>query len=61
MIRMYEAYGKRTRTQVVIPSLSGKHLWECGCLENRIRELAHRAGRAEIQIKPYGIYTLRIC
>lgn len=61
VIRMYEAYGKRTRTQVVIPFLSGKHLWECGCLENRIRELAHRAGRAEIQIKPYGIYTLRIC
>ena len=60
VIRLYEAYGKRTRTAVETPILAGKQLWACGCMENRLQELKHDGERAEITIKPYEILTLRI-
>ncbi|MDR3758849.1 glycoside hydrolase family 38 C-terminal domain-containing protein, partial [Enterocloster sp.] len=60
VIRLYEAYGKRTRTAVETPILAGKQLWACGCMENRLQELKHDGERAEIAIKPYEILTLRI-
>ena len=60
MIRLYEAYGKRTRTAVEALSWREKQLWACGCMENRLQELKHDGERAEITIKPYEILTLRI-
>ncbi len=60
VIRLYEAYGKRTRTAVETSILAGKQLWACGCMENRLQELKHDGERAEITIKPYEILTLRI-
>ena len=60
VIRLYEAYGKRTRTAVEASILAGKQLWACGCMENRLQELKHDGERAEITIKPYEILTLRI-
>lgn len=60
VIRLYEAYGKRTRTAVEASILAGKQLWACGCMENRLQELKHDGERAEIAIKPYEILTLRI-
>lgn len=61
VIRLYEAYGKRTRTAVEASILAGKQLWACGCMENRLRELKHDGERAEITVKPYEILTLKIC
>lgn len=52
VIRLYEAYGKRTRTAVEASILAGKQLWTCGCMENRLRELKHDGERAEITVNP---------
>ena len=61
MIRLYEAYGKRTRAAVEASILAGKQLWACSCMETRLRELKHDGERAEITVKPYEILTLKIC
>lgn len=61
VIRLYEAYGKRTRTAVEASILAGKQLWACGCMENRAAGAEHDGERAEITVKPYEILTLKIC
>lgn len=71
IVRMYEAWGKRTRVRVSFPMAFGTaeavcrpRAWECGCIEQPLEEgpgeLPWRDGALELELRPYEIKTIRL-
>lgn len=68
IVRMYEAWGKRTRVRVSFPmaAMAGRALkaWECGCMEQPLEEetgeLPLKEGALELELRPYEIKTVRL-
>ena len=60
VLRLYECYGKRTRTFVDLNGLQPEKVWLCDCMEQKQSELSLENGRAEILAKPYEILTLLV-
>lgn len=56
IVRLYEAYGQRTRTRISLAFADGKQVEECDCLERKTKELTDDI----LNFRPYEIKTLRI-
>ena len=59
ILRMYEAYNKRTQTKVTLPQ-SVKHVFRCDLMENEIEELPVSYGTVAFEVKPFEIITLKV-
>lgn len=63
IIRLYEAYGMRTKAHITLPSWQPEAVLECNCMEETEGPAAldGTAGNAlKLEFKPYEIKTLRI-
>lgn len=60
IIRLYEAYGKRTRTHAALPWKEGKTAVECGCMEDELEPVKFEQGILEFEMRPYEIKTIKI-
>lgn len=59
IIRLHEAYGKRTQAHIRLNIPGLNRLEECDLMENPLHPLALENGSAVVEIKPYEIKTLR--
>lgn len=60
IIRMYEAYGKRSTVCIESPLFLNHQIRECDCMENPEHSVAVKGSSCTIELKPYEIKTLRI-
>ena len=60
ILRMYEAYNKRTQTSVKLPQ-NAKRVFCCDLMENETQELPIVNGAVTFEVKPFEIMTLKIC
>ena len=59
-LRLYETYGKRTRTRVTVPASAGKQAEDCDCMEQPLGRLELKDGAISLEFRPYEIKTIRI-
>ncbi|MDO5415659.1 MAG: glycoside hydrolase family 38 C-terminal domain-containing protein, partial [Lachnospiraceae bacterium] len=59
-LRLYETYGKRTRTRVTVPASAGKQAEDCDCMEQPLGRLELEDGAISLEFRPYEIKTIRI-
>lgn len=59
ILRMYEAYNKRTQTKVTLPQ-SVKHVFRCDLMENEIEGIPVSHGTVAFEVKPFEIITLKV-
>lgn len=57
IVRMYEGYGKRTKTRISFGFADGRQIEECDCMEQKTESLK---SDCMLQFRPYEIKTLRI-
>lgn len=57
VVRMYEAYGRRTKAHWMSGIGDGVRVWECDMLEQKERELPVSDGQVESLFAPYEIKT----
>lgn len=60
IIRLYEAYGKRTKAHVLLPWKGGKTAVECGCMEDELEPVKFEQGVLELEMRPYEIKTVKM-
>ncbi|RDY31601.1 alpha-mannosidase [Lachnotalea glycerini] len=60
IIRLYEAYKKRSVIKAESPYFTTGTIWECDCMEQPETEIAGKNGEIQFEMKPYEIKTLRI-
>ena len=60
IVRMYETYGKRTKTHVTFAETGAAAYVECNCLEEEKEPLSHENGTLVITLKPYEIKTIKL-
>lgn len=60
ILRMYEAYNRRTKTRVQMPG-GVERVFLCDCMENELEELPVSDNGVELNIVPYEIVTLKVC
>lgn len=63
IIRMYEAYGKRSKVKIDLSFLKVKEAYECDLMEQILVEKAYQYKDFELNFKimPYEIKTFRLC
>lgn len=60
ILRMYEAYNRRTKTRVQLPYTPGC-VFLCDLMENELEELPVCDNGVELNVSPYEIVTLKVC
>lgn len=60
IIRVYEAYGKRTTLEMNSPYFEKGKVYECNCVEEKEEKLEVQNQAISVEIKPYEIKTFRI-
>lgn len=59
IIRMYEAYGKRTRVTLNAENIRPLEAWECDLMENKEKKLEIEKFSMSFEMKPFEIKTFR--
>ena len=63
IVRLYEAYGMRTKAHITLPAWQPDVVMECNCMEEAEGEVKldrMAGGGLELEFKPYEIKTLRV-
>lgn len=60
VVRLYETYGKRTKTHIKFLKARDVSFVECTCMEEEKNQLSDSNGALEILFKPYEIKTIKI-
>lgn len=60
VLRLYEAYGRRTKVHVNALWAEGKEIWDCDCMENLLEQMECPKGSMEFVMKPYEIKTIKV-
>ena len=60
IVRLYEAYGRRTKVHMTVPWAEGRRIMECGCMEDEWTDMGICRGETEFEMKPYEIKTVKI-
>lgn len=60
IVRLYEAYGRRTKVHMTVPWAEGRRIMECGCMEDEWTDMGICRGETEFEMKPYEIKTMKI-
>jgi alpha-mannosidase len=59
IIRIYEAYGKRTKVKLDYTNMKSREVWECDLMENNEKAMEIEKFSIAFEIKPYEIKTFR--
>ena len=60
ILRLFEAYGRRTKVHMSLPWAQGKRAVDCGCMENELAEMGVCQGELEFEMRPYEIKTIKV-
>lgn len=60
ILRLYEAYGRRTKVHLNASWAEGRDVWDCDCMENPLEPMACCKGMLEFEMKPYEIKTIKV-
>ena len=60
ILRLYEAYGRRTKVHLDAPWAKGREAWDCDCMENSLEAISCCGESLEFEMRPYEIKTIKI-
>jgi alpha-mannosidase len=60
IVRVYEAYGRRTKAQLEVPHHQTLAIYECDLMEQIQAQISIAGGKAAFEIKPYEIKTFML-
>ena len=60
ILRLYEAYGRRTKVHLDAPWAKGREAWDCDCMENSLEAISCCGESLEFEMRPYDIKTIKI-
>lgn len=60
VLRLYEAYGRRTRVHLKADWAKGREAWDCDCMENPLEQMECGGGEMEFMMRPYEIKTIKV-
>lgn len=60
VLRLYEAYGRRTRVHLNADWAKGREVWDCDCMENPLEQMECGGGEMEFMMRPYEIKTIKV-
>lgn len=60
VLRLYEAFGRRTKVHLTADWANGREIWDCDCMENPLEPVSVCDGMMEFIMRPYEIKTIKI-
>lgn len=60
VLRLYEAYGRRTKVHLTADWADGREIWDCDCMENPLEPVPVCHGMMEFTMRPYEIKTIKV-
>lgn len=60
VLRLYEAYGRRTKVHLKADWAEGRAIWDCNCMEEQENPMTECQGEMEFMMRPYEIKTIKV-